>query len=251
MTRRVLLAALAASLVLPAAASAQITGMEHNVLFRGPHLQITPFVGHLTSVSRIEEWGFSDGAGSYYTNVDMTIGGATALGLNLETPLIGAFGLTAAGAYAPRRATTFQDLQTGERARVDGSHIFLGRLGAAFHLPPETSEFVLRRLGASAFAGGAVMYERPRDLAASGIELESGAHFGFNVGVSAHLPFAEDRFAVQLGIEDNMMWWNQRVLASLPYEYMGRPGASRDQTVATTDMSHAWLLRAGISLRLR
>jgi hypothetical protein len=248
MTRRVLLAALAASLVLPAAGSSQSAFGEGDMLLRAPRLQIAPFIGHLTSVNRIEEWSFSDGTGSYYTQADVSIGGATAFGLIVEAPLTGPFGVTAAAAYGARDATTFVVMQNGDRAWIDGAHVMLARLGVAFHLPAETSEFVLRRLGASAFLGGAVAHERPR---VSDGAMESGTHFGVNAGVNAEIPFADDRFAVQLGIEDNMLWWNENVLAGLPYEYLGRPGQSRAQTVATSPMSHTWLLRAGFSWRMR
>lgn len=249
MTRRVLLAALAATLAFPAAARAQFGATAGEVLFRGPHLQVTPFLGYLTGVNRIEDWSYTDASGSYHAQADLDVGGATMVGLSFEAPLAGNFGLTAAGGYGARDATVFRVLQNGEYWAVEGPHVLLGRLGVAFHLPPETSEFVLRRLGASAHVGATVLHERARHRVGSA-ELEDGTHFGANLGVSATVPFAGDRFAVQLGLEDNMIWWNQRALASLPYEYFDRPG-DREQTVASVSMSHVWLLRAGLSMRLR
>jgi hypothetical protein len=248
MTRRVLLAALAVTFVLPAAATAQ-AGAPQADRFHGPRLQITPYVGHLTSIKRVEEWGFTGGTESFYSQAEVELGGATAFGVQLESPLAGDFGLSAAGTYGARDATRFVVLNSGDRRRVEGPHVFLGRLSLAYHLPPETSEFVLRRVGASAFAGGVVLHERPRNSAATGVELDSGTSFGVNLGIAAEIPFSRDRFTVNLAVEDNLIWWDEQALASLPFEYLGRPG-QRDQTVVSANMSHAWLLRAGISIRL-
>jgi hypothetical protein len=252
MTRRVLIAALAAALVLPASAAAQLfpgagpAGLDA----WGPRYRITPFIANLTSIDRLEEWTFQDDNNFVYMQSDVSIGRGTGFGLHLEAPVRGSFGVSAAAGYARRGETLFTVLETGDMRRVDGMNVLFARVGPSYHMLGEQSEIVLRRLAASAFAGAVVMHERPRNRLGTGDLLSNATHFGLNLGVSGELPFAEDRYAVQLGIENNMMFWNESALAALPFEYFGRPGTARSQTTLRTSMSHAWLLRAGLSMRV-
>lgn len=244
MNRGVLAIALAAVLI-PAAANAQIQPLREDVT--GPTLRVTPFIGHLTSFERIEEWRSFAGSQVSHVRVSHNVAGGTAAGLNLEVPLSGRFGVTAAGAYASRDRAALMT-NTGEAFLIDGNDVFLGRLGAVMHLREEPSEFVLRRMGASIFAGGVVMHERPGNALGTAEFASNGTHFGINAGVNGELPFGGDRFAVQVGIEDNVMWWSEAPLASVASEYFSAAAA---ETTVSTDMSHTWLFRAGISVRAR
>jgi hypothetical protein len=245
MTRRVIIAALAASIILPGTAAAQFAPDA----FPAPRFRITPFIGWLTGLDRTEEWSYEDGAGVLRRNAVVSIGGGETLGLHVETPLVGSFGLSTAAGVARRGSTSFVIVESDETFSIDGSNVFFARTGPVYHMPTEQSEFVLRRLGASAFAGVVAMHERARNTHGTADFMGSGTHFGINLGISAELPFAQDRYAVQVGIEDNMMFWNRTHLARLPAEvFLAAPDS---RVVVSTNMSHAWLLRAGLSYRLR
>jgi hypothetical protein len=249
MHRRVLAAAFAATLVLPGVTEAQFQPLETDVRW-SPGFRVNPFVGYLTAFTRAEEWVFQEGQEMAYVQSDVRIGGGPALGLHVETPLSGRFGLTAAGAYGSRSDTDFSVRQTGDVYRIDGAHVLMGRLGLALHLAEDVDELVVRRMNASLFAGGVVMHERPRDRLGSGAAQANGTHFGVNFGVSGEVPFANDRMAVQFGVEDNMMFWRQAPLSALAYAYFGQPGTTPASTIAKGETTHAFLLRAGLRLRL-
>src|SRR5687768_6885181 len=239
---------LAATLVFPASVAAQAGPDEEVVLIRG--LRVSPFIGFMTAFTRNEEWTFEEGAEFMIAESEVDIAGGTAFGVQVEGPLQGRFGLIGAGGYAARGDTEFLAAGPGgsDAFRVDGNHVFFLRGGAALHLNERESELVLRTLNASIFAGGVVMHERPRDRLGSDF-LESGTHLGLNLGLNAEIPFGENRFAVQLGIEDNMMWWDETQLRALAYAYFGSPGTSIENTSASGDVAHTWLMRAGIQFR--
>jgi hypothetical protein len=250
MRRRVFAAAFAASLVLPQSTFAQFSPAADLPAW-GAGYRVTPFVGYLTSITRAEEWIHRGGGEPRYMNSRVVVAGGNAAGLSVEAPVRGHFGVGAAGGYASRGNSTFTVLQTGEAYVIDGHDVFFGRLAGTFHMPAETSDFIMRRLGAHAFAGGVVMHERPRTNLVTRDALSNATHLGINLGVAAELPFAADRFALQVGVEDNILWWNRTALAALPHEYFQQPPTTRAQTTVTTDPSHAWLLRAGLVFRMR
>lgn len=229
MARRLLAAAFAASFILPAAGSAQLMPLQDDPSWT-PSFRVTPFIGYLTAADREERWmsGDDDGAVILHT------GGATAVGVNLEKRILGSWGVTAAAAYGPRGATTVEFIDEGGFFEIEGSDIMLARLGASFNLRDPESALAMRRLNASVFGGGVVMLERPRGEPTGEQALDDATHIGVNVGVNGELPFASDRFAVQLGIENNFMWWGEQTSVR-----------------TSSDASHTWLLRAGMSFRFR
>lgn len=214
----------------------------------GPQLRVMPWIGYLPAITRTEEWGYPDRGDLSFLDIDMRLGAGTAFGVAVEVPLHGRFGALASAGYAARGNSDFVVLQTGDSRRIDGNNVLLGRAGFSWHLPDEVSDLVVRRIGASAFAGGAVMYERPRDRFGLGDALVSATHYGIVFGFALERNFG-DRFGVHVGVEDNMMWWDEAALASVPFEYFGRPGDSPAATPVDAGMSHVWMLRAGFSVR--
>jgi hypothetical protein len=245
MMRSALGAALVMYLTAPVVASAQLVTVAPDL--PNPRLRITPFIGHLGAFTRHEDWGRPSDGDFSYRRVETSLAGGTAAGLVIETPLAGSVGITVAGAFAQRGATRHVVVQTGERSSSEGSDNVFGRAGLSVQLPRETSDLVLRQITAAVFAAGAVMYERPRGPTAD--PSQGVMHFGGAAGFTAERSFA-GRLAVQIGIEDHIMVWNQRALARPAFEYYGRPGGSLDLTPVRTGLSHAWLLRAGLGLRL-
>jgi hypothetical protein len=169
--------------------------------------------------------------------------------MTFEATLAGLWGVTAAAGFFQRAQTQYVVLHSGDTRRADGANVLIGRFGTVFQMPSEEFEFVLRRLEAAAFAGGVVLHERTRNTLGTGAALGNATQFGANVGVAAGLPFANDRFAVQVAIEDNIVFWRDEPLARLAREHFRRPGAAPAQTAVNAGTSHTWLLRAGISAR--
>jgi hypothetical protein len=251
MNRRVLAAAFVATVMLPGAGSAQMVPLQDDPSWT-PRLRITPFVGYLTSSSRVDQW-FSTGSSTEIDRtVDVEVGGGMSAGLVGTLALKGPWGVTAMAAYGSREALIFAP-DDGELFELDGdNNIFYGRAGVNLWLIEEAGELTMRRLNASAFAGVTVMHERPSNQLVSDL-IGSGTHLGVNVGIEGEYPFASDRFALQLALEDNIMWWDETQAGNLAFAFIddGSGNFTRAQTTAVTASSNAWLIRAGISIRLR
>jgi hypothetical protein len=217
----------------------------------GARVRITPFIGYLTGFTRTEDWTHESMDGVVFLRSDVAIAGSEAGGLIVEAPLHDGFGVTVAAGYGSRGNTRVDVAQSGDAFIIDGHNVVLGRIAASYRMPEDVSGFVLRRLGASAHVGGTVMHERPRNQLGPDDALQNATHFGANIGITGELPFARDRLALQVGVEDNIMWWNNSALASLPYVYLNRPGESPDQTRVSASAAHTWLVRVGLSLRVR
>ena len=73
-------------------------------------------------------------------------------------------------------------------------------------------------------------------------------HFGLNFGATGELPFAHDRLAFQLGIEDYLTFWNETQLQRLPDWLRDAPAGNG--TAVEADATSQWLLRAGFTFRI-
>jgi hypothetical protein len=249
MHRRVLAAVFAATLVLPGAAAAQFSPLQDDAR-RDHGFRVNPFVGVLTGFTRAERWLYDDGASAGFAQADVRLANAPIVGLHIETPLYRNLGVTAAAGYASRGETYFTVRQSDERLVTDGAHVIAGRLGVALQLQELVTEMVLRRTTASVHVAGAVMHEVTRNALGVPDASTDGTHFGVNFGATAEVPFAGDRLAVQVGVEDNMMWWRDAPLTNLAWVYFNRPGGTPATTAASATTSHMFLLRAGLRFRL-
>lgn len=244
MHRSVLAAALTVVLAAPTDTSAQLVPSQDRPFAN--RFRVTPFVGYMTSLIRAEEWTYS-GTTPQFASIDYELGGGGAAGLNIDVPFGSRVGLTALGAYTRRDETLFTVLETDDIYQIDGSDFIVGRLGLALHLFEPVSELVMRRLGASVWVGATVMHEMPRDELTGDDFLEDLTHFGANFGFSGEIPFSENRFALSIAAEDNIMFWRESTI--LAYEYFGQPGEPA-LTSVNVDWSHAWLFRLGLTFRL-
>jgi hypothetical protein len=249
MTRRVLTAAFAVCLALPAGAAAQMgpTAFDRTP---APRFRVTPFVGYLTGFVRQEQWIYTQSGTQVSTvDVDTNVEGGPGAGVHVEAPFRGLFGVSAAAGLFVRDESAFVVLNDGQVIGLDGTNTFMARLNAAFRMPTEESEFVLRRLDAAVYAGGVILHDRYRNTYGTADLLDNATHFGINLGLSAELPFANDRFAVQVGAEDNIILWRGSSLEPLAALYQGRPSGATHVS-ATAKRSMSWLLRAGVSIRI-
>lgn len=243
--KRCALATLAALALLPAAAHAQLMPVMDEISW-GPKLRITPSVGWAPGITREETWNvLVDGTPVIYA-VETELAGGPAASLNFEYAVRGPWNVLIGGTYISRDVSGFMTA-SGEPEGFTSSTSIAVKAGVSLQMRESDSELTLRRLGASAFVAPFFMMEMPDEVA--GFEdtdlFETGNHFGVNFGIAGELPFANDRFALQLGLEDYLTFWDETSLARYP--------AWRFESAAEADadMSHQWLLRAGISFRLR
>jgi hypothetical protein len=251
MQRRVLAAAIALMCVIPAVAHAQLMPLQDDPTW-GPRLRVTPYVGYLPAVTRHENWIHNSSGQNTFVQVDYQLAGASAIGLLAENTIHGPWNALVGVMYASRGQSTFDVLSTGEEFNINGSRFFFAKAGVSLTLKEKQSELTLRRLSASLFAAPFVMHERPR--AELGFE-DSGVfdpswHYGLNLGVSGELPFAQDRFSLQVALEDYATHWSSGALVNLPDFFFddSTPGAS---TQVESKLSHSFLMRAGLSYRWR
>lgn len=243
--KRRALATLAALALLPAAAHAQLMPVMDEVSW-GPKLRITPSFGWAAGSTREETWTvMADGAGVQYA-VETELAGGPAAVLNIEYAVRGPWSVLLGGAYISRDVAGFLT-ENGEPEGFTSSKTIALKAGVSLQLRESASELTLRRLGASAFVAPFFMLEMPDEVA--GFEdtdlFDSANHFGVNFGVAGELPFANDRLALQVGIEDYLTFWDQASLARYPaWRFESDADADADPT-------HQWLIRAGISFRLR
>jgi hypothetical protein len=248
MHRRMFAALFAATFALPGMALAQAPLLPGNE--GTSSLRITPYFGYLVAFTRREEWLHDSDAGVAFLQAEARIAKGELGGVTVDVPVGGGFGITAAAGLGSRGDTRVSVMQAEDEFLVDGHDVRFGRVGLSYQLPHQVSDFVQRRLLVTASAAAAAMNERPRSRLGPPDALVEATHYGVSLGLAAELPFAGERLALQIGIEDNILWWDEAALSRLPYVYLYRPGESPDQTRATAGTSHAWLLRAGLTLRL-
>jgi hypothetical protein len=245
--RRALAAALGTAILLPAAAGAQAPGFPDDV-YPVPALRIVPFVGWAPGVTREESWRYADEQGvAVRENVDMRLAGGPAAGVLAHFALNGPFSLVGGALYLERDAAEFT-IDGGDTWVFTSTRNVLLKAGLGMELR-ERDELMARRLGAGVFVAPFYMLELPDDIA--GIEGEALTdpvhHFGLNLGVTGELPFMQDRLALQLGFEDYLTLWNEGALERLPDWVRNAPTSP---TEVSTELSHQWLVRAGLSFRL-
>jgi hypothetical protein len=250
MNRRSLIAAFAALLALPASASPQAMKLLDDPTWL-PRLRITPFVGILTAVDRTEEWQYRNASSQGGVSTEMQIASGPAVGLNADLTLRGSLGVSAALAFASRDEGLFGVASEGDVLRIDGNNVFLARLGAGLVLHESESALTLRRLNASVHAGGVVMHERPKSALGTADFVDASTSFGLNGGVTAEVPFHQDRFAVQVGVEDNFMWWSDSQSEMIAQQYFIEKGNNPQSIDVSVGSTQTWLMRAGFSVRFR
>lgn len=250
MIRCVLAAACAAWLALPASTEAQ----DPRTLFETaprPGIRIGAFGGYLTGFLRSETWTVHAGDNVTTADADVQMADGPGGGVIVDVGVLGNLGITAAAGAFSRGETIFEVDESGDRWRLDGATVYMVRLGLSYQMPTDASESVLRRLDASVFASAVVLHDRLRNDLGTADLVGDATHRGLNIGMSGELPLGGNRFSLQAGIEDNIMFWRGEDLALLPWEFYDRPGTSPDVVRVRATPSHAWLLRLGVTARFR
>lgn len=251
MQRRVLAAAIAFLCANTVAANAQLMPLQDDPSW-GPRIRVTPFVGFLPSVERQETWIHNSAGTNTFVDANYKLASGTAIGVNGEVIMHGPWNGLAGLMYGSRGSSQFGIVSTGEEFQINGSRFLFARVGASYSLREKETELTLRRLSASVFAAPFYMREMPRAQVgfADANVFDPSSHFGLSLGVSGELPFAKDKMTLQIGVEDYATIWAKGALRRLPDSFFNdaTPGAS---TKVETDISHQWMIRAGLSYRWR
>jgi hypothetical protein len=229
MNRRVLVALLAALLVFPAAAEAQLRPIGEPNRW-GPRFRITPFIGFMPAFERTEDWVAQDEAEVIRVRTIQEIGSGIAFGLNLEAAARRADSACLRAARTRRgTALIFDGRRPTLPYQIDGNHVYLGRAG--IHHAPDGGP-----VGAGAAAGERVGVRGRRRRCTSGratslgtadFHRERHAYTASTWACRSSLPLGSDRFAVQVGAEDNIIWWDPEP-AGEPGERVFRAARRRD-----------------------
>jgi len=233
---------MAAGLLVPATIAAQAAPLPST-----GGILVTPFVGWATGTTRNEVWTYPDGSGATVRDeVAMNLAGGLALGAVLQLPVRGAFSLLGGVTWIDRDDASFS-IGGGEAWVFTGSTSLLAKAGFGLQLGAADDAMAVRRLRAGMFLAPFYMIEKPREIPGiddSGL-FDTASHFGVNLGLTGELPFAGDRLALQVGVDDYLTFYRTDPLRRLPDWLHAAPG-----TTVEVDATHQWLVRAGISLRL-
>jgi hypothetical protein len=242
--KRHLVVAFAALLVVPRLAAAQASDPGW-----GPKLRITPFVGISPSFTQAGEAIVLTDAGFRTHDYDLDFASGFGLGIAAEYRLWNRFAVIASGMWSSRGDSELFDFEDELIYEVDGTNLWMAKAALAVRLREVDPDLQLRRLNASVFAGPAIIYDSPKEEAFTPPEAaESNIHFALNMGAEAEMPFSNNKMAFVLGLEDNMIFWDNdntvgRVASAIRLQH---PGAA---IAVETNRSHLWVFRMGLAWR--
>jgi hypothetical protein len=245
------LAALAAGLMLPTVAAAQVrrTPVETNW---NAKFRITPYVGFSPGFKSkgtraIYTGGAQPQLYSEYYEFDYAAGPVT--GLSAEFQVAPRYSIVASAAWNNRNHTTVHE-GDGDLRLDNGSQFWFAKLGASLRMLEVEPDMQMRRINAAVFAGAALIREIPETSIFSTSAFTSGAnHYGANVGAEAELPFANRKLAFQAALEDYLVFWSKDALY-LRYENetMNAYGPEAISEISA-DRSNFLVMRVGLAFR--
>ena len=208
------LAALAAGLMLPTVAAAQLS--------RGPvdqnwsaKLRVTPYVGFSPSFKSSGTVAvFTGGAQpmlySAYYGFDYASGPVT--GLLAEFKIASRFNAVASIAWNNRDHTSVWD-EDGFEHIDTGSQFWIAKLGGSMRMLEAEPDMQMRRVNASVFVAGAFLREVPETSIFSSSNFTRPAqHYGANFGAQAEMPFVNRKLAFEAAVEDFVIFWSADAL---------------------------------------
>jgi hypothetical protein len=246
MTRAVIVA-FAAAAILPVAASAQYGTVDGPVW--GERVRLTPWAGISPRVSRSESWTTELDGEIYTYDVKTDLDAGPAAGAEVEVLFYDRFSIIGGGALIARGETFEVHPYTGERIVRQGADYIVAKLGLAMRLREEVTDLQLRQLTATLFAAPAFIREQPKDDATY-TSLDPMNMLGANVGITAQIPLGLGGLAIQLGVEDFLVFWDDAEIAQRLDAVFLDQGELAESRVSS-DISHMLMLRAGLSFRFR
>jgi hypothetical protein len=249
--RRLTLSAVAAAVLFPGAVLAQNPSVLEAPAW-GPRLQFTTFVGFAPAVSRFERWAVAGPGGIATQNYDVELGTGLLAGASAEMGLVDRFALIGSAVFITRGRTTevAQD-EGGTRFQHEGSNFIMAKGAIALRMRESISELQMHSLSGTIFVGPAFVREMPKpDALADPVLLRALNYYGLNFGVDGTISLPFSGLSFQMGIEDYLLWWDAVEIARRNDQVFANNGYQTTSRVET-DPSHNFILRAGLSFRLR
>jgi hypothetical protein len=244
---RHVLATLAALVVVPAVASAQAAPLPDTDRW-GPTLRITPYVGFAPMFTRIEDRLTYHGDAAEFGRVEVEHPGGLTLGLDADYRVHRALGVALGAGFTTRGRNLEFSHAEDEVFEAAGSDFVFARAVATLRLQEPESELQLRRLSAALFAGPVLMREIP--AADIGRGTGDGMNLlGFGFGGGGEIPLAGPNLLLHVGIDNNVIWWDTTELARR-VDAVNAAFGLETWTEIETNVSHLWVLRAGLTFRL-
>ncbi len=250
MVRRVMMGALVAALLLPAAAGAQSVPTSSDGW--GPRLRLAPYGAWAVALTRSEDTFVTPATGApYFETHDVQLGDGPGFGVIADYRVAGRFSWHGGAALVFRGDTRhYVDQQPTTYWEQDGSNVLLVKLGLGIHLREPVSELQRRQLSASVFVAPTFLRDMPRtEIAFNGETLGASNAFGVNFGFDGEMPLTP-ALAVQFGLEDYLVWWDDDALARWADAFWTGPLGELATTEVSTGPSHNVLVRLGLRFAL-
>ncbi|HUF68839.1 MAG TPA: hypothetical protein VMM79_09380 [Longimicrobiales bacterium] len=171
-------------------------------------------------------------------------------GAMLEFRSFGPIRLTAGALYV----SGGEALETADQGSVSRSRptadFVLAKAGIVIRIHEREASLQRRSLNVALSASPAYVLAVPqREPAGGGRESPFGSP-GLNLGIDAEAPFGGGAVGLQVSVEDFIVFWNRGELERrMDAEFDGAGVTGR--SVIHPDPSHMWVLRAGLTFRLR
>ena len=247
--------ALAGLLALPTLAAAQggsLPTLPNPYQLAPARFTITPFVGVRVPYTTGDEYLSTQSQGTYLVQEERA--GGVMIGAELQGQVRGPLGVAGSLAYGGGGTTSITlTSQDGEQTPLttSGPDMWMGKVGITYRLPEPRSD--TRRFHPAGFlvAGPARVRTNFDNDDDSGADWAKGTtNWGFNLGVhTATLIGSSQRFALHLGLEDFVTFWNTDRIAGRDAAVYG--GFFDEDTAVRVDYStsNVVLVRAGVSFR--
>ena len=242
--KRHLVVAFATLLVLPHPAAAQASDAGW-----GPSLRITPFVGISPNFTQTGDAAVLTTNGISLHEYEYRFASGFGVGLSAEYRLWNRFVVIGSGRWSTRGDAELTDFDDQLIYQTEGTNLFMAKAALGVRLRDSDSDLQLRRLNATVFAGPAIIHDRPKsDAFTSPGAGVAKTHLALNLGAEAELPFSNNKMGFVIGLEDNMIFWdNDDIQARVQGPIQSQnPGS---QIAVEANNSHLWVLRLGLAWR--
>lgn len=219
---------------------------------REPDVEIrfTPVIGWVPAFVRAERRAIVLQDRVVRGDFEVEHDGGAAAGATLEVRSFGRLRLTTAALFVRGGAALETALQNHEVRERPASDFLIVKAGIAVRLHEEVTALQVRSLNAALFGAPAYVLAIPgRDAATGGRQGPYGS-WGLNAGIDIEAPIGRGRVGVQISAEDFVVMWNREELERRMAAELAGAGSIGDVTVDPT-ATHIWVLRAGLTFRLR
>jgi hypothetical protein len=243
--KRHLVAALAALVILPQMAAAQ----SGEGLW-GPHIRITPFLALSPGFNQTGEAFLGANGGLEVHDYEVRFASGYGVGVGTQLRFWNRFSLVGSAMYASRGDGEMIDFTDDTRYEIDGSDYYTVKAGLSLSMREFESDLQLRRLNATVYVAPALVHERPKtEMFTPAQSAQAKTYPAVNFGAEAEMPFANNKMAFTLGLEDYMIFWDQQAAGDRVEGYMQWQYGPTATVDVETSRSQMWVMRAGLSFR--